>query len=90
MDTQDFAKYLRHNQAPAEVLIWEKLRARRCGGYKFRRQARIDNYVVDFLCIAKKLIVEIDGLSHDGREHYDEARTKHLEMQGYGSFVARM
>jgi very-short-patch-repair endonuclease len=83
MDTSNFAKHLRKNQAPAEELIWEGVRNRRCGGYKFRRQARIDHYVVDFLCVAKKVIVEIDGLSHEGREDYDEARTKHLVMRGY-------
>ena len=83
MDTPDFAKHLRKNQAPAEQLVWEGVRNRRCGGYKFRRQVRIDQYVVDFLCVAKKVIVEIDGVSHEGREDYDAQRTKHLEMRGY-------
>ena len=83
MDTAEFAKHLRKNQAPAEKLIWDGVRNRRCGGYKFRRQVPIERYVVDFLCIAKKLIVEIDGLSHEGREQYDAMRTQHLERLGY-------
>ena len=83
MDTADFAKHLRKNRTPAEDLIWHGVRNRRCGGYKFRRQVSIDHYVVDFLCIAKKLVVEIDGVSHEGREGYDAVRTQHLEQRGY-------
>ena len=83
MDTWEFAKHLRKSQAPAEKLVWEGVRNRRCGGYKFRRQVRINCYVVDFLCVSKKVIIEIDGLSHEGREEYDVARTQHLERLGY-------
>jgi len=82
-DTRDFAKQLRHNQAPAEKLVWSELRNRRCGGFKFRRQVQIDRYIVDFLCIAKKVVVEIDGLTHEGRENYDAQRTQHIEKRGY-------
>ena len=83
MDNTDFTKHLRKNQAPAEQLMWDRLRNRHCGGYKFRRQVRVDQYVVDFLCVAKKLVIEIDGLSHEGREDYDATRTRHLEQRGY-------
>jgi len=83
MDTADFAKHLRKNQAPAEKLVWDRLRNRQCGGYKFRRQAQVDQYVVDFLCAAKKVVIEVDGLSHEGREDYDAQRTQHIETQGY-------
>lgn len=82
-DTQNFAKRLRHNQTEAEKLVWDGLRNRRCGGHKFRRQVMIDRYVVDFICVAKKVIVEIDGPTHDGREDYDAERTLHLENRGY-------
>jgi len=78
-----FAKQLRHNQTSAETLIWEELRGRKCGGYKFRRQVPIGKYVVDFLCIKQKLIVEIDGPSHEDAQDYDANRTQVLEAMGY-------
>ena len=78
-----FAKHLRRNQTSAEALIWEELRGRKCGGYKFRRQIPIGKYVVDFLCVAQKLIVEIDGPSHVDAIDYDANRTRILESQGY-------
>ena len=75
-DTQIFARQLRRNQTKAEKLVWAVLRNRRCGGYKFRRQVMIDRYVVDFICVAKKVIIEIDGPTHEGRKDYDLERTK--------------
>ena len=78
-----FAKHLRRNQTSAETLLWGELRGRRCGGYKFRRQAPIGKYIVDFLCVAQKLIVEIDGPTHEETGDYDTNRTRILESQGY-------
>ena len=78
-----FAKHLRRNQTSAEQLVWSELRGRRCGGYKFRRQVPLDKYVVDFLCVAQKLIIEIDGPSHEDSEDYDSNRTSILESMGY-------
>ena len=83
MKKTSFAKHLRCNQTSAEALIWEELRGRKCGGYKFRRQIPIGKYVVDFLCVAQKLIVEIDGPSHLDAVDYDANRTRILESQGY-------
>ena len=70
-EENSFRKHLRRNQTAAETLIWAELRNRNCGGYKFRRQVPIGRYVVDFLCIAQKIIVEIDGPSHLGAVDYD-------------------
>ena len=56
----------------AELRIWVRLRGRRLDGWKFRRQQPIDEYYVDFYCAAAKLVVEIDGPSHqDERAAYD-------------------
>jgi hypothetical protein len=55
-------------------------------GWKFRRQAAIGSYVVDFVCFAARLIVELDGDSHDGEEaqvEYEQRRQAWLESQGY-------
>ena len=79
----NFARHLRKNQTEAEKLLWQALRNRQCGGYKFRRQVPKDKYVVDFLCEAQKLIVEVDGPTHEGAEDYDAARTCVLETMGY-------
>lgn len=79
----DFARQLRKTQTEAEKLLWESLRARRCGGYKFRRQVPKDKFIVDFLCEAQKLIVEVDGPTHESRQAYDAERTVVLESMGY-------
>ena len=61
------AKQLRHQQTRAETLLWSVLRHRRLHGYKLRRQVRISNFIVDFLCARAKLIVEVDGDPLDSR-----------------------
>jgi hypothetical protein len=53
------------------------------GGFRFLRQVPIDRYFADFVCEAGKLIVELDGATHEGREDYDENRTRTLELFGY-------
>lgn len=65
----------------AEERLWFHLRNRRLGGHKFRRQVTIHPYIVDFLCIEKRLIVEADGSQHS--ENVDARRTAFLELQGY-------
>lgn len=65
------ARAARMRRAPAEAerRLWNHLRASQLGGYKFRRQATIDNRIVDFFCPEKGLIVEIDGDTHEpGRD----------------------
>lgn len=76
----DFAKANRATSTPAEIAVWNKLRNKQLG-YKFRRQHIIDTYIADFVCLSKRLIVEIDGLIHEHPEHKlaDEARTKRLQ-----------
>jgi very-short-patch-repair endonuclease len=77
------AKELRQEMTPAEIVLWEKLRDRRLGGYKFRRQKPIGPFIVDFYCAESRLVVEIDGESHDLRAEQDEARTRQLADYGY-------
>jgi very-short-patch-repair endonuclease len=77
------SRELRINQTPAETQLWRGLRNRKLGGYKFRRQAVIGDWIVDFLCCDVKLIIEIDGDTHAGRECYDAKRTEWLEAQGF-------
>jgi len=78
--TLDRARLLRKAQMTnAEQLLWNEIRAHRFGGLKFRRQVPLGPYIADFLCVEKKLIIELDGKSHEGKKSYDERRTKYLE-----------
>ncbi len=79
----DKARELRRGQTDAEARLWWHLRDRRLGGYKFRRQCPFGRFVVDFVCIDRKLIVELDGGQHADRANYDGQRTALLNRYGY-------
>jgi type I restriction enzyme M protein len=78
------ARALRKNQTEIEGHLWQFLRGRQLGGYKFRRQHPIGAFVVDFYCPEKKLAIELDGDQHADSGHisYDENRTAILDMKG--------
>lgn len=82
-----FARGLRHHLTDTERFVWAKLRGRRFAGYKFRRQKPIHSYIVDFVCIEHRLIIELDGSQHLEQVEYDERRTECL--QGLGFTVLR-
>jgi very-short-patch-repair endonuclease len=73
------ARQLRKEMTPAERIIWKHVRNRRLGGHKFRRQQPIDYYIPDFFCPAARLVIEIDGDSHMGREERDAHRQAYIE-----------
>ena len=77
------AKVLRQNQTNAEGLLWHYLRNKQMDGHKFRRQQPIGPYIVDFACMPRKLIVELDGGQHAKQEAYDEKRDTFLQDKGY-------
>ena len=79
------AKQLRQNETLPEQKLWEQLRNRNCGGFKFVRQAPLGPYVIDFLCREKMLIVELDGWTHSTPEElaHDARRTGYLNGLGY-------
>jgi very-short-patch-repair endonuclease len=64
-----------------EQTLWASLRNRQLSGFKFRRQATIDTYVVDFLCVERGLIAELDGGQHSPET--DQHRTDALQAKGY-------
>ena len=68
-----------------ETKIWSLIRDRKFYGYRFLRQYPIGNYIVDFICRSKKIIIEIDGGQHNEPENieYDKRRTQYLEEKGY-------
>ena len=80
---RSFARALRAAPTDAERKLWWHLRHRiPTPGTHFRRQVRIDRYIVDFACHATRIVIEVDGSQHD-RSAADEKRTKVLEATGY-------
>ena len=76
------ARELRNAATPAERLLWRYL-ARSQAGAKFSRQMQIGKFFADFLCRELKLVIEVDGFSHDLRPEYDDARDRWFEGEGY-------
>src|SRR5260370_16996069 len=82
---QERARELRSNMNDGEKHLWSRLRAHRMDGRKFRRQHPLGMYIVDFVCLESRLIIEVDGDSHadDRREALDTHRTAFLEKLGF-------
>lgn len=78
----DRARGLRHEAAQAERRLWNVLRDRRLGGWKWKRQVPRGRYIVDFLCSDAGLVVELDGGQHSEQQAYDDRRTAYLESCG--------
>ncbi len=78
-----FAKRMRHVPTEAESLLWRQLRAGRLAAYKFKRQQPIGGFIVDFVCFAQKLVIEVDGGQHAGMQARDGTRTEWLQAQGF-------
>ena len=80
-----FVKAHRENPTYAEHVLWHLLRGRQLDGYKFRRQHIIGSYIADFVCLNKRLIIEVDGLIHQIPQNKisDEERTFELSKLGF-------
>ena len=79
---RDHARDLRRNQTSTERRLWGQLRGHRLGGWKWRRQTPIGPYIVDFYCPAARLVIELDGPTHQEQGFYDERRTEYLQRGG--------
>jgi very-short-patch-repair endonuclease len=79
------AKQLRREMTRAETLLWRHLKAKRLAGLGFRRQTPMGNYIADFVSHSCKLVVEVDGESHDFEERirHDATRDQWLTSRGY-------
>ncbi|MGI6856562.1 endonuclease domain-containing protein [Mesorhizobium sp. 1B3] len=79
------ARTLRHRATKAETLLWYELRALKPQGLKFRRQSPVGPYVVDFVCLAVRLVVEVDGDTHETEKglSHDANRDRYLRSLGY-------
>ena len=76
---QKLQRMLRRNMTDAERKLWSVLRGRQFDGYKFRRQHPYDSYILDFVCLERKLVIEVDGGQHADAEPADSNRTAYLE-----------
>ena len=82
MPNPDFAKQLRTNMTDAERRLWYYLRGHRLQGFKFKRQQQVGAYIVDFICLHARLIVEVDGGQHVDSQT-DQVRDAWLRSQGF-------
>ena len=73
---------LRSNMTDAERLLWKRLRGCQVKGYKFRRQHPFNDFILDFVCLEAKLVIEIDGGQHNGSAQ-DVVRDQILENAGF-------
>ena len=71
-----------NNPTEAEKMLWLNLKSKALD-YKFRQQHLIDDYIVDFVCLSKKLVIEVDGEIHDSQQEADAERTKVLNEKGF-------
>jgi very-short-patch-repair endonuclease len=81
-DLADKAQALRQHPTLSEQRLWAELRGSRLG-VAFRRQVVISRYIADFVCPSRRLVVEVDGDAHLGRERLDAKRDAHLREAGY-------
>ncbi len=77
------ARTLRRNRTDAEGLLWHYLRNKQLDGYRFRRQQPIGRYIVDFACLSRKVLIELDGGQHAEQTSRDEKRDAFLRARGY-------
>ncbi len=83
--SRKYARDLRKDMTETEHKLWSYLRRKNLDGYRFRRQHIIGPFIADFVCVAEKLIIEVDGATHgeDNEIAYDARRTEFLETQGW-------
>ena len=77
------ARELRREQVPHEQQLWQHLRAKRFANFKFRRQYSIGNYIVDFICLSQRLIIELDGGQRADTKDRDAMHDQWLQTQNF-------
>ena len=77
------SRTLRKEMTDAERKLWKMLRNKEMNGYKFRRQYPYGNYILDFVCLTARLVIEVDGSQHQDAVTYDKERSLWLEQHGF-------
>lgn len=83
IEMRNRARKLRSNATAFEQDFWQAIRHKQFGNFKFRRQQVIGSYIVDFVCLSARLIVELDGAHHADSQDYDANRDQWLQQRGY-------
>jgi len=83
MASARYARLLRSEQTESEHLLWQRLRRRQLGGFRFLRQPPLGRYVCDFACLERRLIIELDGGQHPLQFAEDREREIWLRAQGF-------
>jgi very-short-patch-repair endonuclease len=86
---EDVRRALRQNSTKAEDFLWQQLRNTKLNGFKFKRQHSIGNYIVDFYCASKRLIIELDGEVHNAKDQQEKDQLRDLNLTGMGFQVLR-
>lgn len=86
----DIRRALRANSTPAEEILWEEIRNRKLNGLKFKRQHSIGNYIVDFYCASKRLIIELDGEVHNTEDQKEKDKHKDQNLTEMNFRVLRI
>jgi very-short-patch-repair endonuclease len=84
--TRQLARALRKRMTDAERLLWRHLRNREFGGWKFRRQYPVGPFIVDFICVEKNVVIELDGGQHADDSESDLKRSDYLNKMAYRVF----
>lgn len=82
------ARQMRNNPTPSEAELWARLRRRQLDGRKFRRQHVLQPFIVDFYCVAEKLVIEVDGAYHQMDQERHQTRATYLR-EHYGVRILR-
>ena len=81
---RNLARKLRKNSTIGEIILWRHvLKARKMLGYQFNRQYPIGKYIVDFICRKKRIVIEVDGSSHNYKVEKDREKEEYLKQIGY-------
>ncbi|MGA2582763.1 MAG: endonuclease domain-containing protein [Tepidisphaeraceae bacterium] len=84
-----FARTMRRQPTDAEIKLWEALRMKSLAGYRFRRQHRVGDYILDFYCAARRLAVELDGGQHGDSAQAEYDQRRRWALNGLGIHVLR-
>ena len=87
--TIDLAKGLRRKMTPSEKVLWQRLRAKKIEGFKFRRQHPIKYYIADFYCHEARLVIEVDGPIHDRNDCCEHDQQRNGIFEDFGIMVLR-
>jgi very-short-patch-repair endonuclease len=77
------ARQMRHESTDAERCLWVHLRGKQLKGFKFRRQHAFERFIIDFYCAEAKLVIEVDGPTHDYSQQEDAIRQEFIESLGF-------